>query len=218
MTRSSKPLSPSRSSATRWRFPSALEQAIQSFLHEAELLVHLTHANIVKVTDYGQYQSMPYLVMPDLPRRTLEQWLGRPIPWQEAVRLLAPIAHALEYAQAQGVLHRDLQPSNILLTDRGQPMLADFGVARLFNSIGTGHLIGPGTGTLDYMAPEQWYGRTTAQTNIYSLGVILFEMVTGRKPYRAHTPARRRPTWRKVLCREPRASYSLCRMPWTAFW
>lgn len=166
----------------------ALEPALQSFLHEAELLAHLTHPNIVKVTDYGEYQGMPYLVMADWPPRTLEQWLGRPIPWDEAVRLLAPIARALEYAQEQGIVHRDLQPSSILVTDNGQPMLADFGVVRLFESIGAGHLIGIGRGTLDYMAPEQWHGRITVQTNIYSLGVILFETLTGRTPHGAHTP------------------------------
>jgi formylglycine-generating enzyme required for sulfatase activity len=173
---------------TKTLVPGASEQTLQSFLREAESMVHLTHPHIVKVTDYGEYQAMPYLVMADLPLRTLEQWLGRPIPWEEAVRLLAPIAHALAYAHEQGVLHRDLQPSNILLTAKGQPMLADFGVATLFDSVAAGHLIGAGKGTLDYIAPEQWHGGASAQTNIYSLGVILFEMVTGRKPYRAHTP------------------------------
>jgi serine/threonine-protein kinase len=97
----------------------------------------------------------------------------------------------LEYAHKQNLIHRDVKPANILLTESGQPMLTDFGVAKLFDMDVTSDLTGTGmgVGTPEYMAPEQWQGQVSVQTDVYALGVVLYEMITGRRPYTAETPA-----------------------------
>ncbi|MEW5942110.1 MAG: serine/threonine-protein kinase, partial [Chloroflexota bacterium] len=172
--------------------PSILERTLKRFEREAKSLAKLTHPNIVKVTDYGEFEGKPYLVMPYLPGGTLKDRIKQgQIPWQEAIRLILPIAQALEYAHEHNIIHRDVKPSNILLTEKGQPMLTDFGVAKLFDMEATADLTGTGmgVGTPEYMAPEQWQGQVSAQTDVYALGVVLYEMVTGRRPYTADTPA-----------------------------
>ena len=110
-----------------------MERALKRFEREAKALARLTHPNIVKVTDYGEYEGKPYLVMEYLPGGTLKERLGKPMPWQEAVRMLIPIAEALDFAHSQNMIHRDVKPSNILLTQRGQPMLTDFGIAKILD-------------------------------------------------------------------------------------
>ncbi len=171
--------------------PAVLERILKRFEREAKALARLTHPNIIAVIDYGEHESAPYLVMPYLPGGTLKQRLGKPMPWQEAVRLLLPIAQALEYAHEHGIVHRDIKPSNILLAEKGQPMLSDFGIAKILESEETQTLTGTGVGvgTPEYMAPEQWTGQAGPRSDIYSLGVVLYELVTGRKPYVADTPA-----------------------------
>ena len=113
------------------------------------------------------------------------------IPWQEAVNLLIPIARALDYAHRQEMIHRDVKPSNILITEDGEPMLTDFGVAKIIDEEATVDLTGTSmaVGTPEYMAPEQFQGKVDFRIDIYALGVVLYEMVTGRKPYTADTPA-----------------------------
>ena len=171
--------------------PSTLERSLKRFEREAKALARLTHPNIVKVTDYGEYEDKPYLVMPYLPGGTLKQKLGKPIPWQEAARLLLPIARALDFAHRQNMIHRDVKPSNILITADGEPMLTDFGIAKILDLEETADLTGTGMGigTPEYMAPEQWTGKTSTLSDQYALGVVLYEMLTGRKPYSADTPA-----------------------------
>jgi serine/threonine protein kinase len=171
--------------------PSTLDRSLKRFEREAKALARLTHPNIVKVTDYGEYNDKPYLVMPYLPGGTLKQKLGKPIPWQEAARLLLPIARALDFAHRQNMIHRDVKPSNILITADGEPMLTDFGIAKILDLEETADLTGTGMGigTPEYMAPEQWTGKTSLLSDQYSLGVVLYEMLTGRKPYSADTPA-----------------------------
>jgi WD40 repeat protein/serine/threonine protein kinase len=171
---------------------SVLERMLKRFEREAKSLAKLSHLHIIKVIDYGEYQGSPYLVMEYMPGGTLKDKLkGKPMDWQEAVKLLLPVAEALEYAHEQKIIHRDIKPSNILLTNKGQPMLTDFGIAKMLETEETFTLTGTGigVGTPEYMAPEQWTGSATAQSDIYSLGVVLYEMVTGRKPYTADTPA-----------------------------
>jgi serine/threonine protein kinase len=177
---------------TDYLAPALLERALKRFEREAKALARLTHPNIVKVTDYGEHEGKPFLVMPYLPGGTLKERLKPgPLAWWEAVQILLPIARALQYTHAQNILHRDVKPSNILLTESGQPMLTDFGVAKLFDMKETTELTGTGmgVGTPEYMAPEQWTGHVTLQTDIYALGVVFYELVTGRKPYMADTPA-----------------------------
>ena len=172
---------------------SGVERALKRFEREAKAVARLTHPNIVKVTDYGEEDGKPYLVMPYLPGGTLKQMIKErgQVPWQEAARILIPIAEALAYAHSQGVIHRDIKPSNILLTQSGQPMLTDFGVAKIIEDEATQDLTGTSAtvGTPEYMAPEQITSKTVdARADLYSLGVVFYEMITGRKPFEADTP------------------------------
>ena len=151
--------------------PAVLERVLRRFEREAKALARLTHPNIVKVTDYGEHEGAPFLVMEYLPGGTLKHLLaeraGRPLPWEEAVRLLLPIARALHFAHQEGFIHRDVKPSNILITRSGEPMLSDFGIAKLLESEETTLTgTGVGVGTPEYMAPEQWTGKTSAQSDV----------------------------------------------------
>jgi len=173
--------------------PDEMEMLLKRFEREAKFLGRLSHPNIVGVIDYGEYEGSPYLVMEYLPGGTLKDRLGLPIPWRKAVQQILPIAQALEYVHDRNIINRDVKPSNILMTEDGQPMLTDFGLVKLFGEQtreGT-HLTssGMGLGTPDYMAPEQWTGEASMQSDLYSLGVVLYEMITGHRPYTADTPA-----------------------------
>jgi serine/threonine protein kinase len=167
-----------------------LEQVLKRFEREARALAKLDHPHIVHVYDYGEYRGSPYLVMQYLPGGTLKQGAGYRMPFQEAAALLAPMAEALAFAHQAGVIHRDVKPANILTTQGGQPMLTDFGIAKILESEQTTQLTGKGVGvgTPEYMAPEQWNGQVVHQTDIYSLGVVFYELVTGVRPYVADTP------------------------------
>ena len=174
-------------------FPSALKRTLKRFEREAKALTRLDHPNIVKVLDHGEQDEIPYLVMPYLPGGTLKELIGNTsrTGWQEAALLLAPIALALEEAHRHEIIHRDVKPANILITGSGQPMLSDFGVAKVLQADETMDLTGTGVGvgTPAYMAPEQGQGKPVdARTDIYALGVVFYELVTGRKPYSADTP------------------------------
>jgi hypothetical protein len=170
--------------------PSMLEEILKRFEREAKALAKLSHPNIVHVHDYGNYEGAPYLVMEYLPSGALKERFGNPLSAQEALRILLPIAQALAYAHDHNIIHRDIKPGNILLTEKGLPMLSDFGIAKLMGNNESGTITGTGMsiGTPEYMAPEQWTGQSGPQSDIYSLGVVLYEMVTGRKPYTADTP------------------------------
>lgn len=168
--------------------------ALKRFEREARALAQLSHPNILKILDYGEHNQLPFLVMEYQPGGTLKQYLerhaGKPIHWQHAAGLLVSVASALETAHQQNIIHRDVKPSNVLLTQGGQPMLSDFGIAKILDSEETADLTasGVGIGTPQYMAPEQGLGRADARSDIYSLGTIFYEMVTGRTPYKADTP------------------------------
>jgi WD40 repeat protein len=127
-----------------------------------------------------------------IPGGTLKMKLGHPMHWAEAAKLLAPIAHALEYAHQRKMIHRDIKPANVLLTETGYPMLSDFGIAKVLegsDDAGTLTGTGVGIGTPEYMAPEQGTGKDVDyRADVYSLGVVFYELVTGRKPYIADTP------------------------------
>jgi serine/threonine protein kinase len=173
--------------------PAALDRTRKRFEREAKDVAKLVHPNIVKVMDYGEEDSVPYLVMPLLTGGTLTQMIssrGR-LDWKEAANLLIPIANALEYAHKHNIIHRDVKPSNILFTTNGIPMLADFGVAKVLDEDGTLDLTGTNAtvGTPDYMAPEQIVSKSVDhRADIYSLGVVYYEMVTGMRPFSGVTP------------------------------
>ncbi len=167
------------------------EKFLKRFEREAKALAQLSHPNIVKVLDYGEHEGLPYLVMEYIPGGTLKQKLGKPVPPAEAARILSPIARGLEYAHQHKIIHRDIKPANILLTESGQPMLSDFGIAKILQEEETMDLTGTGVGvgTPEYMAPEQGLGLTVDhRADIYALGIVFYELITGRKPFRADTP------------------------------
>lgn len=174
-------------------FPSKHQiSLLERFKLEARVSANLSHPNIVKVLDYGEEDGTPFLVMELLSGGTLKERLGMPLPWMEAARLLAPIARALEYAhrQAGTIIHRDVKPSNILFNAGGIPMLSDFGIVKVLETEETFELTatGVGVGTPDYMAPEQSDKGFDQLVDVYALGTIFYEMITGRKPFRADTP------------------------------
>ena len=169
-----------------------LSRMLQRFEREGKALAKLSHPNIVKVIDYGKHEETPYLVMEYLPGGTLKQKLqDKPTNWQDAARSLLPICRALEHAHETGVIHRDIKPSNILFTPTGEPTLTDFGIAKIISGDETTSELtntGVGIGTPEYMAPEQGAGKVDERSDIYALGVVYYQMVTGRLPFKADTP------------------------------
>lgn len=170
--------------------PEELHDVLKRFEREAKALAQLSHPNIVKVMDFGEYEGSPFLVMEYLPGGTLKHLIGEPMSWQEAIRLLLPVARGLEYAHYRGIVHRDIKPANILLTENSEPILSDFGIVKLLQGDKATTLTGSGIaiGTPEYMAPEQWTGGTSPKSDMYSLGVVLYEIITGQRPYDADTP------------------------------
>ena len=167
------------------------EKLLKRFNREAKTLASLSHPNIVKVLDYGEYESMPYIVMEFIAGGALKAKMGKPIPYAEAAAMLVPVARALQHAHQQKIVHRDVKPENILINDSNQPMLSDFGILKFVDVEESQGLTGTGkiVGTPAYMSPEQIRGREVdGRSDMYSLGIVFFEMVTGRKPYNANTP------------------------------
>ncbi|MCJ7625768.1 MAG: serine/threonine protein kinase, partial [Anaerolineaceae bacterium] len=170
-----------------------LERIIKRFDREAKSLARLSHPNIVRVYDYGEHDGSPYLVMEYLSGGTLKKITGKPVHYRKAAQLLLPIARALDYAHRHKdkIIHRDVKPSNILITETGEPLLSDFGIAKILEGDHGMTLTGTGVGvgTPEYMAPEQAKGHTPdGRGDVYALGVVFYELVTGRKPYEADTP------------------------------
>ncbi|HEY9075089.1 MAG TPA: bifunctional serine/threonine-protein kinase/formylglycine-generating enzyme family protein [Anaerolineaceae bacterium] len=173
--------------------PSSARTTLARFAREAQATARLSHLHIVDIKDFGEYAGMPYLVMRYIPGGTLKDQMRRrakPYSPAEAARLLAPIARALEYAHEKNIIHRDVKPGNILLTESNQAVLSDFGIAKVFGEGAQATLTGTGVGlgTASYMAPEQWRGKSEPASDQYALGVVLYEMVTGKMPYQADTP------------------------------
>ncbi|MBN2555391.1 MAG: protein kinase [Anaerolineales bacterium] len=161
------------------------------FQREARVVAKIEHPNIVPVYDFAEHEGQPYLVMKFIEGETLKARLQRsPLTKQEAFRIIDATGNALDYAHEMGILHRDIKPSNILLTEEGDVYLADFGLARIAQS-GTSTLSSDVMlGTPQYISPEQARGMEDLDngTDIYSFGVVLYEMVVGRVPFNADTP------------------------------
>src|SRR5512135_951788 len=164
------------------------------FQREAKIVAALRHANIVQVYDADVQDDIYYMVMELLEGDTLKARLTdyraheEPMPLGEAVRVMLDVLDGLAYAHGEGMIHRDLKPANIMLTKRGQAVIGDFGIAQMVG--GTRHtLSGALMGTLNYMAPEQgMQNQSDARSDLYSLGIVLYEMLTGKPPFDADTP------------------------------
>jgi putative two-component system response regulator len=162
----------------------------ERFRQEAMSVARLHHPNILAIYDFGQERGIAYLVLELIGGGTLADKLGARIDIHDTVALLKPVADALDYAHKNGVLHRDIKPSNILLHRDGAPVLADFGLAKLAASVRRLTASGIVMGTPEYMSPEQAAGETLGPpSDIYSLAIVAYEMLTGRVPFMADTPA-----------------------------
>jgi len=163
---------------------------IERFNREVEVISQLQHPHILPIYDFGEYEEMPYIVMAYIAGGTLtDRIVNGPIPPAEVARMVHQIADALDFAHSRGIVHRDFKPGNVLLDERGNTYLADFGLAKITESSSdiTGTMI---IGTPDYMAPEQARsGDITGSVDVYALGVTIYQMLTGQAPYEAPTAA-----------------------------
>ncbi len=163
---------------------------VDEFLHEARIAAQLQHPNIVRVFEIGRDQDMVYIVSEFMPGRSLAAWSIEHRPSAiEVVELMSIVARSLEYAHRQGVIHRDLKPGNILMDEEGDPHITDFGLARREVNDVTVTMDGHILGTPAYMSPEQAMGlqsSTDRRSDIYSLGVMLFQLLTGEIPFRGN--------------------------------
>lgn len=163
---------------------------LQRFTPLANSLLQLNHPNIVPVLDHGFFEDVPFLVAEYLPGGTLKQRMRKQLSLKAALQVLSPVAEALIYAHHNGVLHQDFKPSNVLFHNQDKrPLLTDLGIGSLFtDSVFDPELFELGFGTPAYMAPEQWRGLATEQSDVYSVGIVFYEMLTGKIANKTETP------------------------------
>ena len=182
----------------------ASPKARERFRVEAEAAGKLHHPNIVPIYEFGTAEGNPFISMPlvegsDLARMTR----GTPMDAQPLARLMAKLAHAIHFAHQRGILHLDLKPANVLVDAQGEPHVTDFGLAKRIGPAEVTAVASEIIGSPNYMAPEQVSGRTdeiTTAADVYSLGAIMYELLTGRAPFRSESPLL---TLRKVQEEEP---------------
>jgi serine/threonine protein kinase len=160
------------------------EEMLTRVGREAKAAGRLSHPNIITIYDVFRESDLTFIVMQYVDGQSLQAMIesGKSFSPQEVLRIIKPLAEALDYAHENGIVHRDVKPANILIDKSGKPYLADFGVAR----VETSTMTGPGTtvGTLSYMSPEQVMGRTAdGRADFFALGVILYELLAGQKPF-----------------------------------
>jgi tetratricopeptide (TPR) repeat protein/tRNA A-37 threonylcarbamoyl transferase component Bud32 len=166
-------------------------EEIARFHTEANAVAQLQHPNIVQIYEVGEEAGCPYFSLEFVDGVSLTQKLaGTPLPPREAARLAEPLARGMHWAHQRGIVHRDLKPGNVLLTADGTPKITDFGLAKRVEADSSQTRTGAVLGTPSYMAPEQAMGKTREvgpAADVYALGAILYEMLTGRPPFRAAT-------------------------------
>ncbi len=160
------------------------QDELARFKREAQAAGRLTHPNIVGVFDYGETPKLAYIVMEFVDGPSLKSLLDKNerFPAAETVRMMEALLAGLQFSHERGVVHRDIKPANVMLTRGGQVKIADFGIARIESS----NMTQAGTimGTPAYMSPEQFMGQTVdTRTDIYSAGVVLYQMLTGERPF-----------------------------------
>ena len=159
------------------------------FLREAQSIARISHPSVVSVLDFGESDETPFLVMEHVPGKPLSETTGTPMDPDKARDIIAQAAGAAGAAHAQGIVHRDIKPANIVINDEGRVKLVDFGIASLENMeriTQTGTTIG----SPHYISPEQASGHTaTPRSDVYSLGVVLFELLTGSRPFEGNSVA-----------------------------
>ena len=177
---------------------------VQRFQAEAEAVARLEHPNIVPIYEIGMHEGQHYFSMRFVEGGTLRQSLAREkFSPRRAAELMAKVARAVHHAHQRGILHRDLKPGNILLDAQGGPLVADFGLAKLLEHDSALTQSAMVMGTPSYMAPEQAAGHTkqlSTVADVYSLGAVLYELLTGRAPFRGPTPTE---TMRQVMEVDP---------------
>ena len=159
---------------------------VERFRREARAVAQLSHPNIVTVIDRGEQDARQFIVFEYVPGENLKELVGRtgPLPEREAVRLAFQVARALAFAHGQGLVHRDVKPQNVLLTEEGRAKVTDFGIARSLAVAGGLTQTGTVMGTSDYIAPEQARGSHVDElSDVYSLGAVLYELITGEVPF-----------------------------------
>jgi eukaryotic-like serine/threonine-protein kinase len=166
------------------------DEYVERFRREARAVAQLAHPNVVTVIDRGEHESRQYIVFEYVDGENLKQLVERegPLPVRQIIELALQVAHALASAHARGVVHRDVKPQNVLLSEEGVPKVTDFGIART-SDVESVTLTGTVMGTSEYISPEQARGEPVDfRSDIYSLGVILFELCTGDVPYPGENP------------------------------
>jgi serine/threonine protein kinase len=161
---------------------------VARFRREALAISRLDHPHILPIYDFGEQDGFPYMVTPFVAGGTLAQRLGEPWPIDRALPILEALGSALDYAHGRGLVHRDVKPSNVLVTEHGRVVLGDFGVARMLEEASGRTQAEAMFGTPPYMSPEQAAGKPAEPaSDLYSLGIVAYELLTGRVPFEAET-------------------------------